>query len=639
MSVRRLVLDPILMQAAVEAGAEVRMAAKVTALVRDRDRVTGVRVARNGSEQALGARLVVGADGRNSTVARLAGSRKYNLTPNERFTYWSFFEGADPGAEPRLIFHRWSGNLVFAMPSDSGLYQVLALPSSASCRGSGAASRKATWSTSGAATRWLTHCRTHAGSASCSGRSTGRGSSARPRARAGSSSATPAISRTRLQARAFRTRSGRPSSWRGDPRRHRQVAIGAGRGAGGLGALARRRRRRALLARDRPRQGGPGACGAAGDRAAFVRPGQAGLVPGPVQPPFRPLAGADAATAPSATARLLPRRGCDRRAMWARWAPSSPRTPGGNAWPGIRIMSPSERPKTRGRPRPKTTMPGDLRRASPPLGLSPRRPIPGADGGAAGRHGGGRLCARQSRPADDWRDLLSAQANSAGRLHQTCPATAVPACRRTSATRWTATPTTWRRCSISSASPARISSRTTSAARGRRVGRTPSRRPGQRHAHQHRRADRLPVAPLRPDLEDAHSWGGLPGHDQPPGVPDAARPREPAADARSGRSHLRRCPFLGHQARVLKLYRATPAATLADPAEALRPLDRPALVIWGTEDAYLPYEQAERQRQAFPSAHVEISPAMATGSCRDPERVASLVIPFLRQQLPDPARA
>ena len=128
MSVRRLLLDPILLQAAAEAGAEVWMGAKVTALVRDRGRVKGVRVARNGSEQALQARLVVGADGRNSTVARLAGSRKYNLTPNERFFYWSFFEDADPGAEPTLIFHRWSGNFVVAVPADSGLYQVLALP-------------------------------------------------------------------------------------------------------------------------------------------------------------------------------------------------------------------------------------------------------------------------------------------------------------------------------------------------------------------------------------------------------------------------------------------------------------------------------------------------------------------------------
>jgi len=90
MSVRRLLLDPILMEAARESGTEVWMGAKVTALVTDRGRVTGVRVVRNGSEQALEARLVVGADGRHSTVARLAGSRKYNVAANERFMYWSF---------------------------------------------------------------------------------------------------------------------------------------------------------------------------------------------------------------------------------------------------------------------------------------------------------------------------------------------------------------------------------------------------------------------------------------------------------------------------------------------------------------------------------------------------------------------
>jgi pimeloyl-ACP methyl ester carboxylesterase len=89
---------------------------------------------------------------------------------------------------------------------------------------------------------------------------------------------------------------------------------------------------------------------------------------------------------------------------------------------------------------------------------------------------------------------------------------------------------------------------------------------------------------------------------------------------------------------VLKLYRATPAATLAGPAAALRPLDRPALVIWGTKDAYLPCEQAERQRQAFPSAHIELLNGHGHWvMLEDPERVASLVIPFLRRQLPDPA--
>jgi 2-polyprenyl-6-methoxyphenol hydroxylase-like FAD-dependent oxidoreductase len=127
-SVRRMVLDPILLRAAEEAGAEVWTGAKVTALARDDGRVTGVRVARGGAEQVITARLVVGADGRNSTIARLAGSRTYNLTSSERFVYWSFFTGADVEADPAAVFHRWSGNFVIGMPADSGLYQVITLP-------------------------------------------------------------------------------------------------------------------------------------------------------------------------------------------------------------------------------------------------------------------------------------------------------------------------------------------------------------------------------------------------------------------------------------------------------------------------------------------------------------------------------
>ena len=91
---------------------------------------------------------------------------------------------------------------------------------------------------------------------------------------------------------------------------------------------------------------------------------------------------------------------------------------------------------------------------------------------------------------------------------------------------------------------------------------------------------------------------------------------------------------------VLKLYRATPAAMLGAPAAALRALDRPALVIWGTQDAYLPREQAGQQRQAFPSAQVELLEGHGHWVMHeDPGRVASLVIPFLRQQLPGPATA
>jgi flavin-dependent dehydrogenase len=127
-SVRRFILDPILVDAAAEAGAEVRLGTKVTGLVRDDGRVGGVQTAFDGSEAELRARLVVGADGRNSTVANLVGSRKYNVAPNQRFAYWTFFEGADPGPDPALVFHRWSNRLILGCPADSGLYQVILIP-------------------------------------------------------------------------------------------------------------------------------------------------------------------------------------------------------------------------------------------------------------------------------------------------------------------------------------------------------------------------------------------------------------------------------------------------------------------------------------------------------------------------------
>jgi 2-polyprenyl-6-methoxyphenol hydroxylase-like FAD-dependent oxidoreductase len=128
MSVRRFLLDPILLEAARDAGAEVLMSTTATGLLRERGRVTGVRAVNQGRERTLEARLVVGADGRNSQVAELVGARKYNVIPGERFGYWWFFADADPGPDPPLVYHRWEGRLVIAMPADGGLYQVIVLP-------------------------------------------------------------------------------------------------------------------------------------------------------------------------------------------------------------------------------------------------------------------------------------------------------------------------------------------------------------------------------------------------------------------------------------------------------------------------------------------------------------------------------
>ena len=84
-----------------------------------------------------------------------------------------------------------------------------------------------------------------------------------------------------------------------------------------------------------------------------------------------------------------------------------------------------------------------------------------------------------------------------------------------------------------------------------------------------------------------------------------------------------------------RLFRATDAdsgeRTMSAP---LRELDPPALVVWGSEDRYVPVEQAERQRTSLPSARVEILEGRGHWPFwEDPDAVAALVVPFLEQQI------
>lgn len=62
------------------------------------------------------------------------------------------------------------------------------------------------------------------------------------------------------------------------------------------------------------------------------------------------------------------------------------------------------------------------------------------------------------------------------------------------------------------------------------------------------------------------------------------------------------------QRAVLRLYRATndPGAASEALHHRLRPLDRPALVVWGARDPYLPVRYAQRQRETFPRAEVVV---------------------------------
>ncbi|MDH4118064.1 MAG: FAD-dependent oxidoreductase [Acidimicrobiia bacterium] len=91
---RRTLLDPVVLDAASSAGADVRLGASVVGLSRDRaGRVDGVTVRSGSSTSTIGAGVVVGADGRNSTIARLVDApleRSYRASSALVYTY---FEG------------------------------------------------------------------------------------------------------------------------------------------------------------------------------------------------------------------------------------------------------------------------------------------------------------------------------------------------------------------------------------------------------------------------------------------------------------------------------------------------------------------------------------------------------------------
>jgi 2-polyprenyl-6-methoxyphenol hydroxylase-like FAD-dependent oxidoreductase len=91
---RRTVLDKLLVDAAAEAGAEVREGFTVRELLFDDGRVSGIsghdRDGRGVSERAG---VVVGADGRYSLVARAVAPAEYNQKPQLLSGYYSYWSG------------------------------------------------------------------------------------------------------------------------------------------------------------------------------------------------------------------------------------------------------------------------------------------------------------------------------------------------------------------------------------------------------------------------------------------------------------------------------------------------------------------------------------------------------------------
>ena len=90
---RRTVLDKILVDAASEAGAELREGFAVEGILTEEGRVTGIRGSAGGRSFTERARLVVGADGISSLVARCVGAETYQEKPRLLAGYYSYWSG------------------------------------------------------------------------------------------------------------------------------------------------------------------------------------------------------------------------------------------------------------------------------------------------------------------------------------------------------------------------------------------------------------------------------------------------------------------------------------------------------------------------------------------------------------------
>jgi flavin-dependent dehydrogenase len=117
--VRRTVLDDLLLRRAADAGAEVRERCRVTGVEHEDGRVTGVRMRAGRAEDVVRARVVVGADGMRSTVARQVGAPVTHGATNPLtcvyYSYWADFE--TDGGE----LHATAGTGAGVYPTNDGL--------------------------------------------------------------------------------------------------------------------------------------------------------------------------------------------------------------------------------------------------------------------------------------------------------------------------------------------------------------------------------------------------------------------------------------------------------------------------------------------------------------------------------------
>jgi flavin-dependent dehydrogenase len=122
---RRIVLDALLVEAAAAAGAEMREAFTVDEVLAEDGRVSGIRGhAKGGDAVTERAKVVIGADGRHSIVAKAVEPESYNEMPPLAPAYYAYWSGL-PADGFETYIRAESGRGWAAIPTHDGLTCVV----------------------------------------------------------------------------------------------------------------------------------------------------------------------------------------------------------------------------------------------------------------------------------------------------------------------------------------------------------------------------------------------------------------------------------------------------------------------------------------------------------------------------------
>ena len=125
--VRRITLDDILVRRAKTfASVEMKEGAVVQELLRENGRVSGVSWKGDEGQHQASSRVVVGADGLHSFVAKQAGAKVEREEPVNRAMYYAYYKDLPPNEGPAAEFHFNGNYLVYVFPTDENLTLVAA---------------------------------------------------------------------------------------------------------------------------------------------------------------------------------------------------------------------------------------------------------------------------------------------------------------------------------------------------------------------------------------------------------------------------------------------------------------------------------------------------------------------------------